>query len=112
MLNATLPVVQSLPRFGMFGQGIRDVEIFALLGRKEDALSALRVAVDAGFRSTIPSSNWLLENDPFLDSIRDDSRFDEILNEIESFNSEMHKRVIEAEETGDWASLRSLAGSS
>ena len=112
MLNATLPVVQSLPRFGMFGQGIRDVQILALLNRKEEALQALRAAVDAGFRSEIPFSTWLLENDPFLGSIRDDSRFDTIVSEVGSFNAEMYKRVLEAEETGDWASLRALAGTS
>jgi TolB-like protein len=112
LLNAALPVVQSLPRFGMFGQGIRDVEILALLGRKEDALQALRAAVDAGFRSSILSSTWILEINPFLDSIRDDSRFGAIVDELETFNAEMHQRVIEAEESGDWAALRALAGSS
>ena len=111
MLNATLPVVQALPRLGMFGQGILDVQILALLGRKEDALSALRAAVTAGHRSSIPNNNWLLEDDPFLDSIRDDSRFADIVSELEALNGAMHSRVIEAEESGDWAPLRVLAGS-
>jgi TolB-like protein len=111
MLNATLPVVQALPRLGMFGQGIRDVQILALLGRKEDALNALRAAVTAGHRSSIPFNTWLLEDDPFLDSIRDDSRYADIVSELESLNGVMHSRVIEAEESGDWASLRALAGS-
>jgi TolB-like protein/Flp pilus assembly protein TadD len=112
MLLAALPVVQSLPRLGMFGQGIRDVQILALLNRKEDALQALRVAVDAGFRSSISFNTWLLENDPFLDSIRGDRRFDAIVNELESLNAEMHQSVIEAEESGDWTTLLALAGSS
>ena len=111
LLNATLPVVQALPRFGMFGQGIRDVQILALLGRKEDALNALRAAVTAGHRSSIPFNNWLLENDPFLDSIRDDSRYADIVSELELLNGVMHSRLIEAEETGNWAPLRALAGS-
>ncbi len=110
MLNATLPVVQALPRFGMFGQGIREVQILALLGRKEDALNALRAAVTAGHRSSIPFNNWLLANDPFLDSIRDDSRFADIVGELELLNGVMHSRLIEAEETGDWPALRALAG--
>ena len=112
LLNATLPVAQSLPRLGMFGQGIRDVQIFALLGRKDDALGALRAAVDAGYRGSIPYDNWLLEGDPFLASIRDDSRFAEFIRNLESLNAEMHRRVIEAEESGDWAPLLALAGSS
>jgi TolB-like protein/Tfp pilus assembly protein PilF len=111
MLNATLPVVQELPRLGMFGHGILDVQILGLLGRKEDALSALRAAVTAGFRSSIPYNNWLLEDDPFLDSIRDDSRFADIVSELETLNGAMHTRILAAEESGDWATLRALAGS-
>jgi len=111
MLNATLPVVQSLPRLGMFNQGIRDVQILALLGRTEDALQALRAAVTAGYRCSISSDSWLLENDPFLDSIRGDSRFAGIVSELETLNGVMRSRVMEAEETGNWAPLRALAGS-
>jgi len=110
MLNATLPVVQALPRLGMYGQGIRDVQILALLGRKEDALNALRTAVTLGYRSSIPFDNWLLENDPFLGSIRDDSRYAEIVSELESLNDVMRTRVMEAEESGNWSALRALAG--
>jgi TolB-like protein/Tfp pilus assembly protein PilF len=111
MLDATLPVVQSLPRLGLYGQGIRDVEIFAILGRREDALLALRAAVDAGFRGSIPFDTWLLESDPFLDSIRDDTRFTGIVSELEALNEIMRTRAMQAEESGDWATLRSLAGS-
>ena len=87
------------------------MQILALLGRKEDALNALRAAVTAGDRSSIPFNNWLLENDPFLDSIRDDSRYADIVSELELLNGVMHSRLIEAEETGNWAPLRALAGS-
>ena len=110
MLNATLPVVQALPRLGMYGQGIRDVQILALLGRKEDALNTLRAAVTAGYRSSFSSNNWLLEDDPFLDSIRDDGRYGDIVSELESLNGVMRTRVMEAEESGDWSALRALAG--
>ena len=112
LLTATLPVVQTLPRLGMFGQGIRDVQIYALLGRKEDALLALRAAVDAGYRGSIPYDNWLLSEDPYLDVIRDDSRFGDILTEIESMNAAMREQAGDAEATGDWSSLLALAGSS
>ncbi len=112
MLTASLPVAQSLPRLGMFGQGILDVQILALLGRREDALQALRAAVDAGFRGSIPYDSWLLENDPFITSIRGDRGFAAIVGEIEILNSAMQARVAEAERTGNWAALRALAGSS
>lgn len=86
ILTATLPVVRTLPRLGVFGQGIRDVQILAMLGRREDALLALRAAVEAGFRGSIPYDNWLLEFDPFFDSIRDDNRFAAIVSELEILN--------------------------
>jgi TolB-like protein/tetratricopeptide (TPR) repeat protein len=112
MLTAALPLVQSLPRLGVAGHGILDVQILALLNRKEDALQALRTAVDEGFRSSIPFNNWLLEDDPLLGSIRNDSRFVEIVSELDALNAAMRERVIEAEESGDWAALRALAGAS
>lgn len=111
MLEATLPIVQSLPRLGMFGQGVRDVQIYAILGRKDDALAALRAAVDAGFRSPVVYDNWLLEFDPYLDTIREDERFTAIVGELETLNAVMRARVTEALETDHWASLRALAGS-
>lgn len=112
LLTATLPVVQSLPRTGMFGHGIRDVQILALLGRKEDALQALRTAVDEGYRGSIAYDNWLLDDDPYLESLRDDQRFDEIVSEIEALNAEMYERIVDAEESGNWAALRALSRSS
>ncbi len=112
LLTATLPVVQSLPRTGMFGHGIRDVQILALLGRKEDALQALRTAVDEGYRGSIAYDSWLLDDDPYLESLRDDQRFDEIISAIESLNAEMYERIVDAEESGNWAALRALVRSS
>jgi len=112
MLEASLPVAQSLPRLGANGLGICDVQILALLGRQEDALLTLRAAVDAGFRGSLPYDSWLLEFDPFLDSIRDDARFTAIVSELEVLNEVMRMRVSQAEQTGDWSALRALAGSS
>lgn len=96
----------------MFGHGIRDVQILALLGRKEDALQALRTAVDEGYRGSIAYDNWLLDDDPYLESLRDDQRFDEIVSEIEALNAEMYERIVDAEESGNWAALRALSRSS
>ena len=112
ILTAALPVVQSLPRLGLSGQGIRDVQILALLDRKEEALQALREAVDGGFRSSIIFNTWLLEIDPFLESIRDDSRFRAISIELDTLNAEMYQRLLDTEKSGDWDSLMALAGTS
>ena len=109
LLHAALPVVQELPRLGMSGQGILEVQILALLGRKEDAFVALRELVDEGFRGPILANVWTLDEDPFLTLLRDDSRFNVILDEISESVAMMRDRVFQAESSGDWDSLRALA---
>jgi tetratricopeptide (TPR) repeat protein len=109
LLLAALPVVRDLPRLGWFGQGIQEVRILAMLGRKEDALAALRTLVDDGFRNPVLTDLWSLEDDPFLAVLRDDERFTAILEEVERSMEQMYDRVLEAERSGDWASLRAEA---
>jgi TolB-like protein/tetratricopeptide (TPR) repeat protein len=110
LLNAALPVVQRLPRLGLFGQGVRDAQIYALLGQTEDALSALRDAVDAGYRSSIVFDNWVLDDDPYFNELREDTRFEAILAELDSLTGTMYERVIEAQDSGNWKQLTDLAG--
>ena len=105
LLSATLPVVQQFPRLGTFGHGISDVEIFAMLGRTEDALSTLREAVDAGYRGSIIKNNWLLEDDPYLKSIRDDPRFVAIVSEIRTYIEAMRINLERVQSSGNWDSL-------
>jgi tetratricopeptide (TPR) repeat protein len=109
LLHAALPVVQELPRLGMSGQGILEVQILALLGRKEDAFVALRELVDEGFRGPILANVWRLAEDPFLTLLKDDPRFNVILDEISESVAMMRDRVLQAESSGDWDSLRALA---
>lgn len=109
LLLAALPVVRQQPRLGWFGQGIQEVRILALLGRKEDALSLLRELVDDGFREAVLSDLWSLAQDPFLVTIRDDQRFDAMLDEVNRSLAEMYERFLQAERTGDWESLRAKA---
>jgi tetratricopeptide (TPR) repeat protein len=109
LLDGALTVVQTLPRLGMFGYGIRDVQIFALMGRKEDALNALRQAIDEGFRSPVVFDNWLLDYDPLLTSIHDDARFTAMMSELDALNVAMYTNVQIAEESGDWKPLAGRA---
>ena len=109
LLLAALPVVREFPRLGWFGQGIQEVRILALLGRKEEALGALRALVDDGFRNPVLTDLWSLEEDPFLVILRDDERFTAILEEVGRSMEQMYDRVLEAERSGDWASLRAQA---
>ena len=109
LLQAALPVVQRQPRLGWFGQGIQEVRILALLGRREDALAALRDLIDAGFRDPVLTDLWSLELDPMLDVLKDDQRFTEMLDEVNRSLADMYQRVLDAESSGDWQSLRAEA---
>jgi TolB-like protein/Tfp pilus assembly protein PilF len=54
------------------------VQLYAVMGRKDEAIAALRRAIDDGFRS----SWWRFQVDPTLDSIRDDPRFVAMMMEV------------------------------
>jgi tetratricopeptide (TPR) repeat protein len=108
LLDAALIVVRTLPRLGLSGHGIRDVQILALQGRKFEALAALREAIDEGFRGTVASNAWPISIDPYLDLIRSEPEFQAMVRELDDAIAEMHQRVLEAEESGNWDELRAL----
>ena len=109
LLLDTLDVIRELPRLGTFGYGIRDVQIYALLGRKDDALAAFRDALDEGYRGSLLFDGWPLFADPYLDSIRNDPRFASMLDELEAYLAVMRERLHEAEASGNLESLRAMA---
>ncbi len=108
ILEATLPIIQAQPRLGIKGEGIRDVQILALLGRSDEALDALRDAVNEGFRGSTPFDSWTLNVDPYLESIRGRPEFESIQEDIETAIAPMRERVNRAQLSGDWAALRNL----
>jgi hypothetical protein len=103
-------VLRGLPRLGTFGFGIRDVQIYALLGRKEEALAAFRDAIDAGYRGSLLFDGWPLFADPYIESIRDDPRFIAMLDELDGYLALMRDRLLEAEAKDNLAGLRAAAG--
>ncbi|NCF14554.1 MAG: tetratricopeptide repeat protein [Gammaproteobacteria bacterium] len=106
LLNLALDVVRTLPRIGIFGHGIRDVQILALQGRTVEALAAFRDAIDEGFRGTASSNGWPMALDPYLGSLRGQPAFEAMVGELEEAIARMQQNVAEAEQTGDWDSLR------
>ena len=89
----------------MGGRGIADVQIYALQGRVEDAISAFRDAVDEGYRTTVMYDLWLLPDDPYLDAIRDDERFVALLETIETDVERMRDNAFRAIKNDDWNPL-------
>jgi TolB-like protein/Tfp pilus assembly protein PilF len=109
LLTETLNVIRDLPRLGTHGFGIRDVQIYALLGRREDAIAAFRDALDAGYRGSILFDGWPLAVDPYLDNIREEPRFIRMLDELESHLVVMRGNIYRAEASGNLDDLRSRA---
>src|SRR5690606_22807167 len=85
LLQDGLEVIRESPRLGTYGYGIRDVQIYTLLGRKEDALQAFRDALDAGFRGSIFFDEWPLALDPYLEPLREEPRFVAMTEELDRY---------------------------
>jgi len=62
-------------------RGIANVHALAISGRTDEAIKALRAAVDNGFAF---SWEWFTELNPNMDSLRDDPRYQAMMSEIKS----------------------------
>ena len=111
LLETALNVVRTLPRIGLAGHGIRDVQVLALQGKTHAALAALREAIDDGFRGTVASNGWPLAIDPYLNSLRGQLGFQAMVRELDDAVAEMQQRVSQVEQSGNWDELRALADS-
>jgi glucan phosphorylase len=80
------------------GFWVSDVQIYALQGKTEAALAALRQAIDQGWRA-----NWwyYLEHNPNLDSIRDEPEFQAMVEEIKADMAAQLERVRAMEASGE-----------
>jgi len=111
LLEAALVVVRTLPRIGLAGHGIRDVQILALQGKTSEALAAFRDAIDEGFRGSVASNGWPLVLDPYLDSLRDQPAFRAMSKELDDKVTLMQQRLSQTEQSGNWDELRALVES-
>jgi TolB-like protein/Tfp pilus assembly protein PilF len=98
LLDRSFQFVQTYPRMGRGGYGISDVEIYALRGEKQKALSALRQAIDEGWRA-----GWWypLKLDPTLESLHGEPEFQAMMEEIEADMAAQLARVREMERNGE-----------
>ena len=81
---------------------IFDVQIYALQGEKDQALAALRQAVNGGYRIFWPI---FLRYDPVLASLHDEPEYQAIVAELEADMAAQLKRVREMEANGELAPI-------
>jgi tetratricopeptide (TPR) repeat protein len=106
LLNRTLQQIETLPRLSVFGYGIAAVQIHALRGETQKALSALRQAIDEGWRAFW----WYwLKYDPILESLHDEPEFQAIVAEIEADMAAQLARVREMERNGELEPIPEVA---
>jgi hypothetical protein len=98
LLNRSLQHIQTLPRLGEGGYRIADVRIYALRGDKQKALSALRQAIDEGWRVYW---RYFLKHDLNLESLHDEPEFQAMVAEIEADMAAQLARVREMERNGE-----------
>jgi tetratricopeptide (TPR) repeat protein len=97
LLERSLPQIQRRPRLGSRGYEIADVQVYALRGEKQKALSALRQAIDDGWRA----GWWWWLSKPDLESLHGEPEFQAMVKEIEADMAEQLARVREMERNGE-----------
>jgi len=107
LLDHSLQQIQRLPRRGgVAGYGIADVQIHAIRGERQKALSALRIAIGEGWRGF-----WwyLLEHDLSLVSLHDEPEFRAMVEEIRANMAAQLAAVREMERNGELVPIPDLA---
>ncbi|HKJ19332.1 MAG TPA: tetratricopeptide repeat protein, partial [Woeseiaceae bacterium] len=106
LLNEALNAIKGKPRLGYRGFGISDVEIYALLGDKDKALSTLATAVEEGWRS----SWWInTEGNDNLAQLHDDPRYQAIVADIQAQMATQLAQVRKWEASGEFESVPRLS---
>lgn len=105
LLEGGLKVIETLPRLGVNGYWIADVQIFALQKRRQRALDALRQAIDEGWRLY---TWYYLEHDPNLDAIRGEAEFERLYKVVKADLAEQAKRVQDLKASGELQSIALL----
>ncbi len=79
-------------RLSRWGYDIADAEVYALQGKKQQALAALREAVDEGWRH---NWWWFTEKNNNLASIHDEPEYKTIIAEIKADMAQQLKNLEE-----------------
>ena len=102
LLERSLAFIETIQRLGYGGFWVSDVQIYALQGQTAEALTALREAIDAGWRSL-----WwyYLEHDKNLDSIGDEPEFQAMVEEVRADIAAQLMRLREAKASVELAPI-------
>jgi tetratricopeptide (TPR) repeat protein len=111
-LDQALLATTRLPRVGLAGHGMRDVQILTLQGRIPAALDRLQIAIDEGFVSEMAFDHWSIDADPLLEPLRDEPRFSDMRAEMLARVDTMRRSVAQAEQNDGWADLRAKTAAS
>ncbi len=106
LLDRSLQQIQPIPRLGSTGYEIADVQIHAIRGERQKALSALQIAIDEGWHNF-----WwyLLEHDPSLESLHDEPEFRAMVEQGRAKMAAQLERVREMERDDELAPIPDLA---
>jgi tetratricopeptide (TPR) repeat protein len=90
LIDASLKYLTNTPKQGWSGNVIADVLIYSLRGDKQQALAALRKAIDSGWRN---QWGYELDYDLILQSIRNEPQFQVMHNEIKKDFAKQSERI-------------------
>ena len=90
LLDKVAMYIRTRPMLGWVGYQTSDAEILAIRGQTDEALTALESLVKAGWRA-----NWryLLEQNPNLDSLKNEPRFEAVIATLEADTSAQRARI-------------------
>ncbi|MGI9427126.1 MAG: tetratricopeptide repeat protein, partial [Bythopirellula sp.] len=102
LLDRSMVFIQTIPRLGIGGHWYADARVFAIQGKNDRALVALRKAVDKGWRA---EWEYALKYDPVLEALHGEIKYRDIVAELEADKVAQLKQVREMEANGELASI-------
>jgi TolB-like protein/Tfp pilus assembly protein PilF len=98
LLQGALAVIETMPRLGTEGYWVLDAQVYALQGRSDTALAALREATEQGWRAL----TWFyLDHDPNLELLRAEPEFQRLRQLIHDDLEAQASRTEQLRASGD-----------